>query len=113
MKPGHPPIKQEARPISYPLQNFVEKILNNLFESGHLERVQKVDEDCFVSPVVLTLKNDKSVKTALRSIKLNDSCKKMGPHMPNMEQILNQKSYEITNKSTEQAKAIKDMEGRS
>ena len=43
-------------------------------KTGHLEKVNHVDEDCFVSPVAITVKNDKSVKIALDSRKLNDSC---------------------------------------
>ena len=45
-----------------------------LIKSGHLEKIHDVNEDCFVSPVVTTLKSDKPVKIALDSRKLNDSC---------------------------------------
>ena len=61
-----------------------------------------MDEDCFVSPVVSTVKSDKSVKIALDSRKLNDSCVKMRPHMPNLEELLNQNSAEITRDRTTQ-----------
>ena len=59
-----------------------------------------MDEDCFVSPVVITVKNDKSVKIALDSRKLNDSCIKRRPHRPNMEELLNQISMEISRDRT-------------
>ena len=58
--------------------------------------MQNVDEDCFVSPVVITVKKDKTVKMALDSRKLNDSCIKMRLHMPNMEELINQISNKIT-----------------
>ena len=61
-----------------------------------------MDEDCFVSPVVITVKNDKSTKIALDSRKLNDSCIKIRPHMPNMEKLLNQTSVEITKDRTKE-----------
>ena len=67
-----------------------------------MERVKPVDEDCFVSPVVITVKNDKSVKIALDSRKLNDSCIKVRPHMPNMEELLNQISVDITKDRTKE-----------
>ena len=67
-----------------------------------MERVKQVDEDCFVSTVVITVKNDKSVKIALDSQKLNDSCIKVRPHMPNMEEPLNQISVEITKDRTKE-----------
>ena len=53
---GHLPVKQKAIPIPYPLQNYVEKEVNKLFKSGKLKKLQKVDEDCFASPVLITVK---------------------------------------------------------
>ena len=102
LKPGHYPVKQKARPIPLHLQEAVGKEIEKLTKSGHLERVKQVDEDCFVSPVVITVKNDKSVKIALDSRKLNDSCIKVRPHMPNMEELLNQISVEITKDRTKE-----------
>ena len=64
--------------------------------------MKDVDEDCFVSPVVMIVKSDKSVKIALDSRKLNDSCIKMRPHMSNTEELLNQISIEITRDRTMQ-----------
>ena len=92
LKPGHYTLKQKARPIPLHLQEDVRKELGRLIKPGHLEKVKHVDEDCFVSPVVITVKNDKSVKIALDSRKLNDSCIKIRPHMPNIEELLNQVS---------------------
>ena len=97
LKPGHYPVKQKARPIPLHLQEAVGKELEKLIKSGHLERVKQVDEDCYVSSVVITIKNDKSVTIALDSRKLNDSCIKIRPHMPKIEELLNQSSVEITN----------------
>ena len=100
LKPGHYPVKQKARPIPLHLQEDVGRELEKLIKSGHLEKIKDVDEDCFVSPVVITVKSDKSVKIALDSRKLNDSCIKMRPHMPNMEELLNQISVEISRDRT-------------
>ena len=52
--------------------------------------------------MVITVKNDKLVKIALDSRKLNDSCIKIRPHMPNMEELLNQISVEITRDRTKE-----------
>ena len=81
LKPGHDPIKQKARPVPLHLQEDVGKESEILTRTGHLEKINDVDEDCFVSPVVITIKSDKSVKIALYSLE-NDSCNKMRPHMP-------------------------------
>ena len=100
LKPGHYPVKQKTRPIPLHLQEDVGRELENLIKAGHPEKVNNVDEDCFVSPVVITVKNDKSVKIALDSRKLHDSCNKRIPHMPNMEEPLKQISVEITRDRT-------------
>ena len=102
LKPGHFPVKQKARPVQLDLQEDVGRELEKLIKSGHLEKLKDVDEDCFVSPVVITVKSDKLVKIALDSRKLNDSCVKMRPDMPNMEELLNQISVEITRDRTTQ-----------
>ena len=66
LKPGHYPVKQKARPIPLHLQEAVGKEIKKLMKSGLLEKVKHVDEDCFVSPVVITVKNYKSVKITKR-----------------------------------------------
>ena len=65
MKPGHYPVKQKTRPIPLHLQEDVGRELEKLIEAGPLEKINNVDEDCFVSPVVITVKNDKPVKIAM------------------------------------------------
>ena len=96
LKPGHLMIKKETRPFSYHLQSFVEKEINKLIQSEHLKKIQNADKECFVSLVVITVKKDKSVKKALDSKKLNDSCLKMRSHKPNMEELRNRRSTEQT-----------------
>ena len=59
LKPGHYPVKQKARPIPLHLQKYVGRELEKLIKSGHLEKIKDVDEDCFVSPLVVTVKSDK------------------------------------------------------
>ena len=61
LKSGHLPTKKKIKTIPYHLENFVQKEINNLIESRQLEKVKTVDEECFVSPVVITLKKDCSV----------------------------------------------------
>ena len=96
IKPGCYPIQQKARPIPFHLQKDVKNELDRLIKSGHLERLETIEEDCFVSPVVITVKKDKTVKIALDARKLNDSCVKKRPHMPNMKELLNQISAELS-----------------
>ena len=101
IKPGCYPIQQKALSIPYHLQEDVKNELNRLKESGHLERLETIEEDCFVSPVVITVKKDKSVKIALDARKLNDSCIMKRPHMPNMDDLLGQISAELSKIDTD------------
>ena len=103
IKPGCYPIQQKARPIPYHLQDDVKNELDRFIKSGHLERLETIEEDCFVSSVVITVKKDKTVKIALDARKLNDSCMKKRPHMPNMDELLNQISAELQKTSWTQS----------
>ena len=96
IKPGCYPIQQKARPIPYHLQDDVKNELDRLIKSGHLERLETIEEDCFVSPVVITVKKDKTVTIALDARKLNDSCIMKRPHMPNMDELSNKISAELS-----------------
>ena len=64
IKPGCYPIQQKATPIPCHSQPHVKNELDRLIKSGHLERLETVEEDCFVSPVVITVKKDRTVKIA-------------------------------------------------
>ena len=65
-------IQQKGRPIPIHLQQSVGKEINKLIKQGHVEKANNIDENCFVSPAVITVKKDKSVKIALGSRKLNE-----------------------------------------
>ena len=96
LKPGHCPVKPKAGPMPLHLQDDVEKEFEKLIKARCSAKIIDVDEDCFISPDVITVKNDKSVKIALDSRKLNDSYIKRGPHMPNTKDFSNQISVDIT-----------------
>ena len=58
LKPGAKIIQQKSRPIPIHLQPEVGKELNKLIKSEHVERARKINENCFVSPAVITVKKD-------------------------------------------------------
>ena len=64
-------IQQKGRPIPIHSQQSVGKEINKLMRQRHIEKANNIDENCFVSPAVITVKKDKSVKFALDSRKLN------------------------------------------
>ena len=53
-------------------------------------------EDCFLGPVVKTVKKDKSVKIALNSRKLNEITVKRTARVLNMEELLSRYSRKIS-----------------
>ena len=55
-----------------------------LIKHGYVERATESTKDCFVSPAVITVNKDKSVKIALDSRKLNEVTVKRKAQTPNM-----------------------------
>ena len=88
-------IQQKGRPIPIHLQQSVGKEINKLIKQGHVEKANNIDENCFVSPAVITVKKDKSVKIALDSRKLNEITIKRKAQMPNMEELISRISRKI------------------
>ena len=66
-----------------------------------------MDEACFVSAVVIWMKNDKSIKIAIDSRKLNDSCIKVRRHMLNLEELLNTITMENSRDRTKNSMVYK------
>ena len=88
-------IQQKRRPIPIHLQQSVEKEINKLMKQGHIEKANNEDENCFVSPAVMTVKKDKLVKIALDSRKLNEITIKRKTQMPNIEELISRISRKI------------------
>ena len=70
------------------MQQSVEKEIEKLKSQGHFEKANDIDENCFVSPAVNTVKKDKSVKIALDSRKVNEITVKRKAQMPNIEELI-------------------------
>ena len=96
-KPGHYPVKQKRDRCHF---TFKKKSVKNwkTNKNGTLEESESRRRRLFRILGGNYGKNDKSIKNALDSRKLNDSCLKTRPHMPNMEELLNQISVKITMK---------------
>ena len=88
-------IQQKGRPTPIHLQQSVGKEINKRIKQGHIEKANNIDENCFVSPAVITVKKDKSVKIALDSRKLNELTIKRKAQMPKVEELISRISNEI------------------
>ena len=64
-KPGNFLIKHQARHKPYHLQSYVENQSIKKLESRLLEKIQNVQEDCFLSPLVNIWKKTKSLKNVV------------------------------------------------
>ena len=80
-------LQQKRRPIPIHLQYQVAEELKRLIKNGYLEKATEITEDCFVSPAVITVKKDKSMKIALDSRKSNKATIKRKTQMPNIKNI--------------------------
>ena len=63
----------QSRRVTLHLLESVEQELEKLMEEKQITRLEKCSDEYFSSPVVITVKEDKSVKIALDSKELNDA----------------------------------------
>ena len=95
LKPRHPPIEQKTRSIPYHLQSYVQK--NEWPNWNRTLRESTKKRRGFVRiSVINNSEKDNSVKIALDSWKLKDGWTKLRTYMPNMEELFNQISTELT-----------------
>ena len=70
--------------------------INKLINSGHLTRANDMQQTPFISPTVITVKKDNSVKQAMDARIINDNTIKRKAQMPSLEEIQGQISLSIT-----------------
>ena len=69
--------------------------MKKLSEQGHIEKLQKCSDKNFISPIVITVKKDKSVKLALDSNVLYKAIHKNKYQMPNIDSLIDSISKHI------------------
>ena len=89
------PLHQKGRRVPINLLDKVSDELKNLSEKGHIEKLQEGSDKNFISPIVITVKKDKSVKLALDSKILNKSIHKNKYQMPNIDSLIDSISQHI------------------
>ena len=83
-KENYIPSQHKGRRVPLHLLEKVENKLNKLMDDGQIIKLEQCPDDLFISPVVITVKKDKSVKIALsirknsmtRYTRTNTKCKK-------------------------------------
>ena len=96
------PIQQKGRRIPIHLQERVEVELNNLIDQKHIIKLDKCSDKQFISPIVITVEKDQTVKLALDSKKINKYIHKNKYQMSNIDLLLdNIAKVEKSDKSNE------------
>ena len=88
--------QQKGRRILIHMQKAVETELEKLIKEGHVETLEEVGEDIFLSPVVVTRKSDGSVKIALDAVELKRQIVRKTMHMSILAELLDQISIKIS-----------------
>ena len=82
------PIQPKGRRVPISLQEKVDKEINQLINEGHITKLQECSDKYFVSPIVITVKKDGSIKLALESRELNKQLHKNKYQMPNIDELV-------------------------
>ena len=85
-------------PIS--LQEKVDKETHRLINEGHIIKLQECSDKYFVSPIVITVKKDGSIKLALETRELNKQVHKNKYQMPNIDELIDRVSQIIAEKKS-------------
>ena len=101
--------QQKGRRIPIQLQEQVDKEIEKLLKDGHIERIEKIQDDVFIQPTVITVKKDKSVKIALDARALNQSIAKDKYQMPNLDNLIDMIAEELEKNEREAWYSSVDM----
>ena len=82
------PTHQKGRRVPINLQPLVNIELKKLLDEKHIIKLNSCSGKNFISPIVITVKRDKTVKSALDSKILNKSIHKNKFQMPNIDNLI-------------------------
>ena len=86
------------RRLPLQLQEAVDQEIDKLLADGHMQRVERIKDEVFIQPVVITVTRDKSLKIALDAKSLNNAIQKAKYQMPNLENLTEQVAEIINSK---------------
>ena len=82
------PIQQKGRTLPISLEDKVDKEIHRLINEGHIVKLQECSDKYFVSPIVITMTKDGSIKLALESRELNKQVHKNKYQMLNIDELV-------------------------
>ena len=98
------PTQHKGRRIPLHLTEKIEKELKKLIEEKQIKKLTKCSDEHFISPVVITVKSDQSIKTALDSKILNDSIHKNKYQIQSIDHLMNKIGMKILELKTQEGK---------
>ena len=81
------PKHQKGRRVHINLQEQVNNEIKKLLGEGHIEKLNNCSDQYFISPIVIIVKRDQTIKLALDSKTLNKAIHKNKYHMPNTKHL--------------------------
>ena len=91
-----PPRHQKSRGISINLQEKVNIELKKLLDEKHILKLSSCPDKYFISPIVVIVKKDQTIKLALDSKVLNKAIHKNNYQMPNIDTLIESISQQIS-----------------
>ena len=82
------PTQHKGRRVPLHLVDNVEKELKKLIDNKQIIKLENCSDEYFISPVVITVKNDNTKKLALVSKELNDAIHKNKYHMQSIDHLM-------------------------
>ena len=89
-------IQEKGRRIPNHIQDKVQPELTKLLSEGYIKKLDKGTSDCFIAPIVITVKKDDSIKLALDAKPINRQLFKNKNQMPNVDELLDGVSQIVT-----------------
>ena len=82
------PTQHKGRRVPLHLTEKVDKEIKHLLDTNQIVKLDKCSDDVFISPIVITVKHDKSIKLALDSQLLNDAINKNKYQMQSIDNLM-------------------------
>ena len=81
-------LQQKGRRIPIHIQEKVEQEIRSLIDYGHIVKLNSCSDKQFISPIVITVKKDHTIKLAMDSKQINKAIHKNKYQMPNIDVLL-------------------------
>ena len=81
-------LQQKGRRTPLHIQEKVEQEIRSLIDQGHIVKLEKCSDQQFISPIVITVKKDQSIKLAMDSKQINKMIHKNMYQKPNIDILL-------------------------